>query len=324
VLRKVFHTEPALQHIAILETPAGFQPNSQSVAQEIADAFSRALPEVISHIDVIPARSRETWTVSPDNPDIIAPISVSNCLFLGPGSPSYAVSHLSGTRALEALDQQWQRGAMLVLSSAALLAAGAFTLPVYEIYKVGTPLHWLNGLDVLEPVLPNVALVGHWNNADGGATLDTSCCYMGAERFARLLDLLPAQTRVLGIDERTGVIIDPRQRLLAVVGKGQAHVIGRESALMLGRDCLYSLDDFLPIVRPSVSEYFAPRRIVQSDDVAEQVSETVQYLIDQRARARQAGDYAAADAFRSELEQMGYSLQDTKTGVVVRAARSLN
>jgi hypothetical protein len=120
------------------------------------------------------------------------------------------------------------------------------------------------------------------------------------------------------------VIIDPQQRLLAVTGKGQAHLVDRENALTLGHDCLYSLDDFLPVDRPSVGEYFAPRRIARPDAEVGPVPDAVRHLIDQRARARQAGDYAAADAFRGELERMGYILQDTKTGVVVRVAPSPN
>lgn len=43
---------------------------------------------------------------------------------------------------------------------------------------------------------------------------------MGAERFGRLLELLPADATVVGIDEHTALIVDLAERSFRVMGQG--------------------------------------------------------------------------------------------------------
>ena len=62
----------------------------------------------------------------------------------------------------------------MTFATAAALTLGAFTVPVYEIYKVGEDPHWLEGLDVLGSVGLSVAVVPHYNNAEGEPTTPTS------------------------------------------------------------------------------------------------------------------------------------------------------
>lgn len=56
----------------------------------------------------------------------------------------------------------------MTFASAAALTLGRFTLPVYEIYKVGEDPRWLDGLNILGEIGVNVALIPHYNNAEGG------------------------------------------------------------------------------------------------------------------------------------------------------------
>ncbi len=98
-------------------------------------------------------------------------------------------------------------GGCLVAASAAALTVGRFTLPVYEIYKVGQDLHWVDGLDLLGRFGLNLVVVPHWNNAEGG-THDTRFCFMGATRFDALAAMLPQGVPVLGLDEHTACILD--------------------------------------------------------------------------------------------------------------------
>ena len=102
-------------------------------------------------------------------------------------------------------------------------------MPVYEIYKVGADLHWQPGLDLLGHVGLKLAIVPHWNNAEGGANLDTSHCFMSEERFGRLRQLLPLETTILGIDEHTSCIIDVNRNQWAVRGQGQVRIIRGET-----------------------------------------------------------------------------------------------
>src|SRR6266704_3482829 len=99
-------------------------------------------------------------------------------------------------------------GAPLILASAAAIAASAHALPVYEIYKVGEDLGWKTGLNLLGAFGRNVAIVPHWNNHEGGEELDTSHSFMGQDRFERLLELLPPDVDVVGIDEHTALMLD--------------------------------------------------------------------------------------------------------------------
>ena len=92
-------------------------------------------------------------------------------------------------------------------ASAAALTMGRFTLPVYEIYKVGQDLHWVGGLDLLGRFGLNLVVVPHWNNAEGG-NHGTRYCFMGATRFDALEAMLPQALPILGLDEHTACILD--------------------------------------------------------------------------------------------------------------------
>ena len=79
-----------------------------------------------------------------------------------------------------------------MFSSAAALTLGRATVPVYEIYKVGVDPYWLEGLDLLAEVGLNVAVIPHYDNAEGG-NHDTRFCYLGERRLAMLEPELPGR-----------------------------------------------------------------------------------------------------------------------------------
>ena len=96
----------------------------------------------------------------------------------------------------EILTQCVTNGGCLVAASAAALTVGRLTLPVYEIYKVGHDLHWVEGMDILGQFGFDLVVIPHWNNAEGG-THDTRFCFMGEPRFRRLESLIPEEVPVL-------------------------------------------------------------------------------------------------------------------------------
>ncbi|MCX7623819.1 MAG: cysteinyl-tRNA synthetase [Thermomicrobium sp.] len=215
--------EPPVR-IAILETPAGFQPNAALVARRIGDFLREHLPEFRPEIRFVPARQRGT-VFDPDAPLVLDPIDWADCLFAGPGSPTYMIRQLTGSHAWTRIVERWLGGMRLAFASAAAVAVGRYALPVYEIYKVGADLHWVDGLDLFGVLGLALAIVPHWNNREGGAELDTSRCFMGRERFARLLRLLPAPATILGIDEHTSCLIDSAASLVQVLGAGTVTVL---------------------------------------------------------------------------------------------------
>ncbi|MBS1195997.1 MAG: hypothetical protein H6R33_717, partial [Actinobacteria bacterium] len=124
-------------------------------------------------------------------------------------------------------------GGALTMASAASVTLGRFSLPVYEIYKVGADPHWLDGLDVLGSQGIPAVVVPHWNNAEGG-THDTSHCWLGARRFEALAARLPPGMVILGIDEHTAAVLDFATGRLDVAGKGTVTRLAAGEVLVLG------------------------------------------------------------------------------------------
>lgn len=207
--------------ISLITTPAGFQPNVLSVYGEIKDFMLAALPDFNLNIQVVPVNNR----VDADNTEYVKQIQMSDILFLGPGSPTYAIRQLKNTKTLQAILEQVKKRATLILASAATITFSQYALPVYEIYKVGEELHWVDGLDVYSEIWGSTTIIPHFNNREGGVGLDTSYCYVGKDRAEKLISMLPADVKVVGIDEHTALIIDLETREQVVRGKGRINQV---------------------------------------------------------------------------------------------------
>jgi hypothetical protein len=202
-----------------LDTPAGFELGIGAISRRFEDYFLTSLE--------LPLRVASYH--GRDDPlelqaEAIAALAQSNYIVAGPGSPTYAIDHLRDTPILETILHRWQSGGQLVFASAATVSLSRHALPVYEIYKVGQPLHWRDGLDVLGPHGCELAIVPHWDNAEGGSH-DTRACFMGMVRFERLREMLPPTAVVLGIDEHTAVTFDPSANQARVRGKGGVTIL---------------------------------------------------------------------------------------------------
>ncbi len=306
-------------HTAVLETPAGFQPNSALVAGKVADFIREHLAGHRPEVSVVPARKRGT-PYSPDDPDIAAPIFSADMIFLGPGSPTYAVRQLQGSLVWQSLVARHRRGAALVLASAATVAAGAYALPVYEIFKVGADLHWQPGLNLLAPYGLTLVFVPHWDNAEGGAELDTSRCFMGQERFARLLGMLPAEATVVGIDEHTALVLDLAAGELRVLGRGCITLAGRGSERRCAGGEVFGLDALGTFVLPQPADGVPEDVWDRAADLPGEPSPppeppaAVLALVAERQAARGRRDWAAADTLRREIAVLGWQVNDTPAG----------
>ena len=302
--------------VAILETPAGFQPNSEHVALEVGEFITARLRNYEPEVRIIPARKKGTL-FSPDDPLLLEPMLDANYIVLGPGSPTYAARNLEGTLALEYLLERHKAGAVLCFASAATLAVGAKVLPVYEIFKSGSDLYWADGLNVFASFGLELAIVPHWNNTDGGVHLDTSRCFMGQERMEQLRQLLPASTVVLGIDEHTALVFDLQHGRGLVLGKGTVTIgfDAKEKAYSTGHS--FALGELGPYhLPPDAIRSRLPARAAANKPPlapAKLPSDVVQ-LINLREDARRAQDWAKADALRQQIADMGFELQDTRQG----------
>ena len=307
--------------VSVLETPAGFQPNSAQVAGKIADYLAVRLQNMRPQISLLPARARGTGH-SPDAPETSAALAQAELMFIGPGSPTYAVRQLSGSLAYQRLTARQRHGAALVTASAATIALGAWALPVYEIYKVGADLHWQAGLNFFAPYGLNLVLVPHWNNQEGGAELDTSHCFVGTERFARLREQLPDDVTIVGIDEHTGLVMDLDAGEAMVYGRGAVTVLRADGEQQFARKTAFALRELGAFRLPDPAEglpadvlaAMAPRAVEAAAPVADSVPAEVDELVQQRQAARAARDWAAADRIRLALSELGWQVKDTPQG----------
>src|SRR5512145_3376634 len=210
-----------------METPAGFELNSAQVVGKVGEFMKTRLQNYKPVVDVVPA-GKEDSAFSPDDPAISKPLLYANMIFMGPGSPTYAIRHLQGTLAWDVIRARHRLGATLVFASAATISVGAHALPVYEIYKVGQDVHVVDGLNFFADFGVHISFIPHWNNADGGVDLDTRRCFIGMDRFAEWCDLVPTENETIGLDEHTGLIMDFESGLCEVSGV---------SSISLVREC---------------------------------------------------------------------------------------
>lgn len=198
-----------------LDTPAGFQPNVGDIGQKAQGYFHQN----VGHQLEIASYASKEGTSQYDFQLLVKQMETAGYVLVGPGSPTYMLRQMAGSAMVTALKDMVQSGGCLAIASAAALTAGTETLPVYEIYKVGEPLHWQKGLDILAEFDLDVVIVPHWDNNEGGSH-DTRFCYMGENRFSELKGQLPETTIYMGIDEHTACILDFERDMAEVRGQG--------------------------------------------------------------------------------------------------------
>jgi len=307
---------------AVLETPAGFEGNSAQVAGRVADLLNTRLQNYRPQVEVVAARKNNT-AFSPNNPQIVETLYDRDLIFLGPGSPSYTVRQLKDSLAWQIIQARHRLGASLALASAAAIAAGTLSLPVYEIYKVGEDPHWKPGLELFRPYGLSLIILPHWNNHDGGDELDTSRCFMGRNRFDTLLSRIPNTATLLGIDEHTTLLISLAEEKCRVIGQGEIHILrsgGQHNYTSGEAFSITALGSYQPLSTPKdglsegIWDTAQKKALMQSTLTA---PEEVQELLNQRQIARQEKDWSRADKLREQIAALGWTIQDTGSGPIL-------
>ena len=310
--------KPHPLRVSILETPAGFELNASLVAGRVAEFLKTRLQNYKPTIDLIPAR-KQGIEFSPDNPEILKPLLQANMIFMGPGSPTYTARQLRGSLAWDLLRARHRLGATLVFASAATISVGASVLPVYEIYKVGEDVHLKEGLDFFTDFGLDVSFIPHWNNAEGGADLDTSRCFMGIERFEQWRKLLPPENIVVGLDEHSGVIMDFENNTCDAHGVSSVSVLKKNSTEIHAAGASFSISELGEFHMPDPIEQGiradAWDMVLNATELDEErpPSEALD-LLEQRRAARARKDFAESDRLRDRISRLGWIVQDTRDG----------
>ena len=203
VHKELLKAVPQPAQAFFLDTPAGFELNCDHISQRAIDYFREHVQHPMSLASYKAKETKDSY----EPMQTLQRLREANFVLIGPGSPTYAVRQWRQTPIPEILTERIAAGNCLVAASAAALTVGRFTLPVYEIYKVGENLHWVEGMNILAHFGFNLVVIPHWNNAEGG-THDTRFCYMGETRLRQLESLLPDDACIIGLDEHTACLLD--------------------------------------------------------------------------------------------------------------------
>jgi hypothetical protein len=221
----------------VLDTPYGFQENADELSRRTVEFFATSVGRPVA---VASYRSREADALTLAT--ALARIAEARYVMAGPGSPSYALRQWAGGPISDALAGKLARGGVLAMASAAALTVGAFTIPVYEVYKVGEEPRWLEGLDLLGQATGlRAAVVPHYDNAEGGSH-DTRFCYMGERRLRVLEAALPAGTFILGVDSHTALVLDFAAGTASVSGLGGVTVRVAGRSAVFPKDSVVAID----------------------------------------------------------------------------------
>ena len=220
----------------VLDTPYGFQENASELASKAVEYFRKSVGHPIEIAGLTRLHDDDTLIIEQG----LSRVRQADYVFAGPGSPTYALRQWAGTSVPDIVRGKMRTGGAVTFASAAALTLGRYTVPVYEIYKVGNDPYWLEGLDVLGEIGLNVAVIPHYDNAEGGHH-DTRFCYMGERRLAILEEQLPEGAHVIGVDEHTGVILDLDSNTATVIGNSTITV------RIKGRSTIHNAGDVISI-----------------------------------------------------------------------------
>jgi hypothetical protein len=210
-------------------------------------------------------------------------------------------------------------------------------------------LHWKPGLDFFRGFQLQLVFVSHWNNTEGGEKLDTSRCFMGRERFRRLVTLLPPGLTIVGLDEHTALYLDLQANTCTVLGNGSVTLIhtGKKHSGALSEAELQGTglveiarlsdghvhifnhgDQFeiqklgafqLPASKQDIPPEIWQRAIAaqKEKEISPEIPSEVQSLVKQRETARDNQNWGQADNLRDKIVESGWQVKDTPDGPVV-------
>lgn len=141
---------------------------------------------------------------------------------------------------------------------------------------------------------------------------------MGLKRFTPLQEMLPESAKILGLDENTGLVIDFHTERCRVIGSGKAHLVADQGQRTFPAGSEFSILTLGPYINPptlpGLKAELTERAVKhQSRKTPEPDPETL-HLVKKRAAAREQENWEEADRIRKQIEQAGWSVEDTANG----------
>jgi hypothetical protein len=324
-----------------LDTAYGFQLNVPQMSEKLEEYFATSLNVKLATLHF----SSYEKSTELERTLFKKQVRDGNYVFAGPGSPTYALAQWAPLRLGDDLLSVLDKGGTLCFASAASLTLGAFTAPIYEIYKVGDQHPaWREGLNVLGALGLNCVVIPHFDNNEGG-NYDTRYCYLGEPRLLELESQLPSDVGTLGVDEHTAVILDFEADTLSVKGRANGYWRIDGQTLVLENGTITELSELsldsgssrrmTPEVERSVdlpvelAEIAATggeeglKALAQLVQLASTGGEgfidpttLIEGILSARVQARAKGQYELADELRDVIANAGVEVQDTPEGTV--------
>jgi len=226
----------------LLDTPYGFQSNARDISARAVSYFRESVGRPVEAAGLMRTEGVNALALEA----AMARIADGQWVFSGPGSPTYALRQWRPTVLPQLLSEKLAGGGCVVFSSAAALTLGRRTVPVYEIYKGGVDPFWEEGLDLLGPIGLHVAVIPHYDNAEGG-THDTRYCYLGEDRLEAMEAQLSAGEWVLGVDEHTVCVFDLVARTASVLGLGSVTIRAHGTSVVVPAGEALAIDDLIAL-----------------------------------------------------------------------------
>ena len=329
-----------------LDTTYGFQENVAQVTDKLVTYFDASL-----NVALEPLSFPNYELASPlERAMVKQRVREATYVFAGPGSPSYALAQWRPLDLVDDFAAVLMAGGTLCFSSAAVLTLGAYTAPIYEIYKAGATPYWLQGLNLLGQLGLACVAVPHFDNAEG-ANYDTSRCYLGERRLARMERELPEDVATLGVDEHTALVLDLASDTVEVLGKSQGYWRHHGQTRVLENGSRTALDELRTAnveaaliatpghVNTSPSDPLELGHLASGDGpeslaalarlvtlattgthTTVDVARLVDGVLSARSVARGRGDFELADQLRDLLTVSGIEIHDQPTGSTWTAA----
>ena len=322
-----------------LDTAYGFQENVPEMTDKLVNYFDTSLHvkfEALHFASFDDATEIERAIFKQE-------VREANYVFAGPGSPSYAVNQWLPLGLSDDLRAVLDAAGTLCFSSAAAATLGAFSPPIYEIYKVGSGLYWNEGLNLLADFGLSCVVIPHFDNKEG-SNYDTSCCYLGLRRLEIMETMLPENTSTLGVDEHTALVLDHESDSLRVLGRSNGYWRLNGTVRTLENGSTIPLEELRADVASSPKRVPAENVFLSSapDDLAQQVlrggaqsvealallvrlsgaktegyidpKSLVEGVLAARESERTAGQYDLADQLRDALVNAGIEIHDGPQG----------
>ncbi len=144
----------------------------------------------------------------------------ANFFYFSGGNPQHVIETMQDSPAWNVIKTAYEQGAVLVGCSAGAMMMGGYTISIRQAMQ-GSAMDFVPGL----AIVPQVIVFPHFDRMSG---------FLSQNRFKDLLQAVPANTTVIGVDENTALVrIEPSEdvgklALWRVMGSQTVSVFSRE------------------------------------------------------------------------------------------------